>query len=41
LTCRKVGEKLEGYWKFPGGKIEDGETLQECLVRELREESGG
>ena len=40
LTRRKVGEKLEGYWEFPGGKIENGETPQEGLERELLEELG-
>ena len=41
LLCRrKAGEKLEGYWEFPGGKIDTGETPQQCLERELLEELG-
>jgi 8-oxo-dGTP diphosphatase len=38
ITRRKLGQKLEGYWEFPGGKLEDGETLQACLEREIIEE---
>ena len=38
LTRRPEGTHLEGHWEFPGGKCEGGETLQECLARELREE---
>jgi 8-oxo-dGTP diphosphatase len=38
LTRRLQGTHLEGYWEFPGGKCEAGESLETCLVRELREE---
>ncbi|HPF12489.1 MAG TPA: (deoxy)nucleoside triphosphate pyrophosphohydrolase [Flavobacteriaceae bacterium] len=39
LICRRKREKfLEGYWEFPGGKVEEGETPQKTLKRELKEE---
>ena len=40
VTRRQRGVHLEGYWEFPGGKCEDGETLEACLAREIREELG-
>jgi len=38
VTRRQAGVHLEGYWEFPGGKCDAGETLAACLGRELREE---
>ena len=40
LTRRNKGEVLAGFWEFPGGKIDDDETPQSCLERELKEELG-
>ncbi len=36
-TARGYG-KYKGWWEFPGGKIEEGETRQQALIREIREE---
>ena len=38
VTRRQKGTHLEGYWEFPGGKCDAGESLAACLARELREE---
>ncbi len=40
LSKRPADGLLGGMWEFPGGKQEPGESLPECLVRELREELG-
>jgi len=38
IAKRKSGKCIGASWEFPGGKLEEGETLEKCLKRELKEE---
>jgi 8-oxo-dGTP diphosphatase len=39
LLIKRAAEPFKGQWALPGGRIDEGETAEECLVREMKEET--
>lgn len=40
LLIKRAAEPFKGMWAVPGGRIDDDETAEECLIREMEEETG-
>ena len=38
ISLRKQKKEYDGYWEYPGGKVEEGETIEQGIVREIKEE---
>jgi len=38
ISLRKNKKKYDGFWEYPGGKVEEDETLEQAIVREIKEE---
>ena len=38
ISLRKNKKEYDGYWEYPGGKVEEGETLEQSVIREIKEE---
>jgi len=38
ISLRKDKKEYDGYWEYPGGKVEEGETIEQGIIREIKEE---